>query len=121
MAKAFRDLIVWQKGMELTTLIYLLTEAFPKHEIYGLTSQMRRAAVSIPSNIAEGSARGSKKDFCQFVRIALGSSYELQTQIQVARNLGFASEIKLAAAEALCIEVSKMLKGLAHFLSTPKN
>jgi four helix bundle protein len=78
-AKSFRDLKVWNLAIDLTTLIYALSADFPKSEIYGLSSQMRRAAVSIASNIAEGSARGTKKDFKQFVMIARGSTCELQT------------------------------------------
>jgi four helix bundle protein len=89
MAKSFRELKVWNRAIELTTLVYALTAEFPKAEVYGLSSQMRRAAVSIASNIAEGSARGTRKDFKQFVAIARGSNSELQTQLVIAGRLGF--------------------------------
>src|SRR3989338_6281777 len=82
-----KDLIVWQKGIDLSKKIYILTEKFPREEIYGITSQMRRAAISIPSNIAEGRSRGTRKDFVQFLRIAIGSASELETQIEIAKNL----------------------------------
>ncbi len=89
MSKAFRDLDIWQRAMDLTTEVYRLTEAFPKHEIYGLTSQMRRCAVSVPSNIAEESARNTKRDFANFAAIAKGSNAELQTQLIIASRLGY--------------------------------
>ena len=89
MATSFRDLRVWNKSMDLATMIYSISAGFPKSEIYGLSSQMRRAAVSIASNIAEGSARGTKKDFKQFVAIARGSNYELQTQPLLAKRLEY--------------------------------
>jgi four helix bundle protein len=116
MAKHFRDLIVWQKAVELSTLIYAATSSFPKSELYGLTSQMRRASVSIASNIAEGSARGSKRDFKQFVAIARGSNYELQTQLVIAQKLKFGSEASLQKAEALSHEIGRMLSKLSDFL-----
>ena len=84
-------LLVWQKSMDLVEQVYLLTSKFPKEEIYGLTSQMRRCAVSIPSNIAEGSQWKTNKDFCQFLSISSGSAAELQTQIKIAQRLNFSS------------------------------
>ena len=117
MAKSFRDLEVWKRSIDLTTLIYELMAEYPKQEIYGLTSQMRRAAVSIASNIAEGSARGTRKDFKQFVKQAEGSNCELQTQITSSRRLGFGLPATLSAAEALSIEIGKMLGGLAAYLA----
>ena len=90
MAKSFRDLKVWNLAVDMSMLVYAVTAGFPKSEMFGLSSQMRRAAVSIPSNIAEGSARGTKKDFKQFVSIARGSNCELQTQLLIAARLGFA-------------------------------
>lgn len=116
MAKHFRDLIVWQKAVELSTLIYVATSNFPKSETYGLSSQMRRAAVSIASNIAEGSARATKRDFKQFVGIARGSNYELQTQLVIAQNLQFGRLEDIKKAEALSHEVGKMLSSLSDFL-----
>jgi len=104
----------------LTELIYLLTADFPRAEMYGLTSQMRRAAVSIASNIAEGSARGTKKDFNQFIAIARGSTCELLTQLLIASRLELGSKLKIEEAEALANEVSRMLSGLHDYLATPK-
>ncbi len=86
---SYRDLIVWQKSMDLIVAIYKLTEYLPKSEIYGLTSQMRRAAVSIPSNIAEGRRRGTRKDYRQFVVVAYASGAELETQVEIAKRLPF--------------------------------
>ena len=85
--KSHRDLIVWQKAMDLVVLIYKATEAFPKHELYGLTSQLRRAAASIPANIAEGQGRRSKPEFCQFLGNARGSLLELDTHLELALRL----------------------------------
>jgi four helix bundle protein len=87
--KTYRDLIVWQKAMLLVTLVYRVTSQFPKSELYGLVSQARRSAVSIPSNIAEGYGRNSTNDYLRFLRIANGSLYEMQTQIEIAVNLGY--------------------------------
>ena len=109
MAQAFQDLLVWQRAMELTVTVYSLTKMFPKEEIYGLTSQMRRASVSIASNIAEGRGRGTDGEFRQFLSIAQGSTYEVQTQLLAARQLKIGDEAMLNKAEALCIETSKML------------
>ncbi len=116
MPKSFRELRVWQASMDLTLLIYELTNEFPKHEVYGLSSQMRRASVSIASNLAEGSARRTRRDFRQFVIIARGSNCELQTQLLVATRLGYASEAKLNQAESLALDVGRMLNGLSNFL-----
>jgi len=120
MSKSFRDLRVWNKAIDLTTLIYSLTADFPKAEVYGLSSQMRRAAVSIASNIAEGSARGTKKDFKQFVMIARGSNCELQTQMVIAMRLSLGEKAKIDEAEKLSHEVGQMLSGLATFLVTAR-
>ena len=109
MAQAFQDLTVWQRAMEMTVCIYSLTKAFPKDETYGLTSQLRRASVSVASNIAEGRGRGTDGDFRHFLNIAQGSTYEVQTQLLVARQLKIGDEAMLNKAEALCIETSKML------------
>ena len=116
MAKSFRELEVWKRSIDLTALIYEVTGEFPKYEIYGLTSQMRRAAVSIASNIAEGSARGTRRDFKQFVKQAEGSNCELQTQLRISRRLGFGHPAKLSTAESLSVEIGKMLGGLAAYL-----
>lgn len=116
MAKAFRDLKVWQLAMDLTAEVYRLTELFPKTEQYGITAQVRRCAVSIPSNIAEGSGRATKRDFANFVSIARGSNYELETQILIAVRLGFCSEKSASRTLGLSAEVGKLLKGLNAFL-----
>lgn len=105
----YKDLIVWQKSMDLVVLIYQLTKDFPPSEIYGLTSQMRRCAVSIPSNIAEGSKRKTKNDFLQFIAISFGSGAELETQIEITRRLKYGNEETLIKIENLLTEVLKML------------
>lgn len=87
--KSYQELLVWQKGMLIVKTIYELTSQFPKEEIYGLTAQMRRSAVSIPSNIAEGRSRSTRKDFIQFLKIASGSLAELETQVLIAQEIGF--------------------------------
>jgi four helix bundle protein len=89
MGQTYRDLVVWQKAMELVTEIYKATERFPKEEIYGLTSQLRRAAISVPSNIAEGQGRLTKKEFHHFLGYARGSLLEMETQLLIAQNLGY--------------------------------
>ena len=119
MKQSFRDLQVWHKAIELTELVYLVTGDFPKHELFGMTSQMRRAAVSIASNIAEGSARASKKDFRHFISIAKGSTCELQTQLVIAAKLAYLSEAGRLRCEQLADRVARMLSGLAKALKQP--
>ncbi len=114
---AYRDLIVWQKSMDLVIEIYKLTENFPKTEQYGIISQMRRAAVSIPSNIAEGRRRGSKKEFKQFLVIAYGSGAELETQIEITKRLNYANIEKYRNIDLLLLEVMRMLNKLSSSLS----
>lgn len=109
MAQAFQDLNVWKRAMEMTVCVYDLTRAFPKDEMYGLTSQLRRASVSVASNIAEGRGRMTDGEFRQFLGIAQGSTYEVQTQLLVARRLKIGDEKLLKHAEELCVETSKML------------
>jgi four helix bundle protein len=92
--KIYRDLIVWQRAMQLVTEIYQTSKTWPREETYGLTSQIRRCAVSIPSNIAEGFARRSQGDYLRFLNIAMGSLFELQTQLEVAKNIGFIDALK---------------------------
>jgi four helix bundle protein len=116
-AKSFRELKVWQIAIDLSLTVYDLTTEFPKRELYGMTSQMRRSAVSIASNIAEGSARGTKKDFRQFVMIAKGSVCELQTQLLIARKLKYTTADRFEVAEQQAQEVAQMLSGLSRFLS----
>lgn len=119
MANTFRDLKVWNLAMDLSVLVYALTADFPKQETYGLSSQMRRASVSIASNIAEGKARSSRRDFRQFVTIAIGSNWELQTQLALARRLRFIDPARITEAETLCHEVARMLNGLSAYLRKP--
>jgi four helix bundle protein len=116
MGQAFRDLQVWQRAIQLTVVIYRLTQGFPREEIYGLSSQIRRAAVSIPSNIAEGQGRLSVGDFKQFLGIARGSNHELQTQLEIARALRFGDAALIDEAESLSQEVGKMLYALLESL-----
>lgn len=106
---SYRDLIVWQRGVDLVVFVYELTEGFPKEEMYGLTSQMRRAAVSIPSNIAEGRYRGTKADFIQFLRIAHASAAELDTQIIIAKRLLKTHNLDYSKVESFLGELFRML------------
>lgn len=108
----FKKLKVWERSHELTLKIYRLTKLFPADERYGLVSQIRRCAVSIPSNIAEGSGRGGKREFSQFLRIAIGSSCELEYQILLAHELGFIEDKEYGTLDSLISEVKKMLTGL---------
>jgi len=112
----FKELIVWQKSINLVTGIYRITEKFPSNEIYGLTSQLRRASVSVPSNIAEGNTRRSKADYLQFLRIARGSCSEIETQIIISKNLGFVDDTIFETLTFNIIEISKMINGLINSL-----
>lgn len=112
--KSHKDLIVWQKAMDLVVLIYELTLKFPRSELYGITSQMRRAVVSIPSNIAEGWGRKSSKEYHQFMSIAYGSGLELETQLILARRLELAREQDFEKPSAILLEVLKMLNSLTN-------
>jgi four helix bundle protein len=107
--KSYKDLVVYQKAYELALEIYRVTENFPKQEIYGLTSQIRRAAISIPSNIAEGYQRGSRKEYVQFLNIAYGSAAELETQLSLAGDLKLLSEDDYEKSLDLWRDVSKLL------------
>ncbi|MBI4088918.1 four helix bundle protein [Candidatus Kaiserbacteria bacterium] len=107
--QTFRDLIAWQKAVELAKLTYILTHQFPSEERFGLASQMQRAAVSIPSNIAEGKLRGSSKEFIHFLRIAFGSGGELETQIEIAKQLPKTNGLNFRPLEELLGEVMRML------------
>ena len=107
--ESYRDLIVWQKAMALVSEIYKFTRTFPKEETFGLTQQIRRSAVSIPSNIAEGNGRSTTPDYINFLHIARGSLFELQTQIELSRNLGFLSETSAPQLLATCNEIERML------------
>ena len=116
MEKPHKNLNVWKKAVELSILVYKITETFPKSEIYGLTSQMRRASVSVPSNIAEGAARKGSKEFDYFLNIARGSLSELDTQVEIARGLGYLKNAKVEKLEQLMNEVDRMLYGLSKSL-----
>jgi four helix bundle protein len=106
-----KDLEVWKKSIELTKNVYLVTKNFPKEEIYGLINQIRRASVSIPSNIAEGASRQSNKEFIQFLYIALGSLAELETQLIISKEIGYIDKIDFDLEE-----IRKMILGLIKFL-----
>ncbi len=114
-------LIVWERAIELCAAIYVLTRRFPREEIYGLTSQIRRASVSIASNIAEGYGRGSRGEYKQFVAIALGSYMELQTQQVISRKLGLLDSSEFEKAESLASEVGRMLSALLTKLRAVSN
>ncbi|MDI9869963.1 four helix bundle protein [Flectobacillus roseus] len=110
--KSFRDLLIWQKSMNLVTDIYQVTRNFPQAEIFGLTSQLRRASISIPSNIAEGYGRNTSKDYLRYLQIALGSLYEIQTQLEIASNLHFLEIFDFNKMISLCLEIERMLTSL---------
>ena len=112
MKRAHKNLEVWQESVTFATAIYKATEAFPKSEIYGLTSQMRRAAVSVPSNVAEGAARSSAKEFAHFLSISGGSLSELDTQIQIAANLGYISQLQKQELDKNLDSIAAKLAGL---------
>ena len=111
-AKNFTDVIAWQSAYKLAIAIYRITENFPAHEQYGLTSQIRRAAVSISSNIAEGFGRSGSKEKDQFYGIARGSLVEVQNQLLIAKGVGYLSDVHYKQLEDLCTETIKVLSGL---------
>lgn len=106
---SYKDLIVWQRAIEVVLEVYNLTRKFPREELYGLTSQMRRSAISIASNIAEGRGRGTRPDYLQFLRVAYGSGAELETQLEIAQRLPETSGLEYKKVSALLAEVLKML------------
>ena len=114
--KSFKDLDIWKKGMILVKKTYDATKTFPVEEMYGLTSQMRRSAVSVPSNIAEGFRRKGPREFRHFLSIVLGSLAELETQVIIARELGYASDDNGKAIQDLSDELSRMTLSLSHKL-----
>jgi len=115
--KTYRDLLVWQKAMSLVTEIYRASKSFPQIEAYGLTSQLRRCAVSIPSNMAEGYGRHSTQEYLRFLHIAAGSLYELQTQVEISRNLGYLDRSETERLYALSREIERMLSSLIRKLN----
>jgi len=115
--QSYKDLIVWQKSIVLVTNVYRCTKAFPKDELYGLTSQLRRAAVSVPSNIAEGQGRVSTGEFRQFLGHARGSLHEMQTQLVIAENLGYLGKTEKDRLLEDSTEVDRMLNRLISSLA----
>ncbi|MEZ5336639.1 MAG: four helix bundle protein [bacterium] len=114
----FKDLIVWQKGMELSRRIYVMTRGFPKEETYGMSSQLRRACVSIPANIAEGNGRSTPRDYAHFISMALGSAREVETLLLLSKELGFLdSDDNMQDALELLDEVSRMLHSIRRNLT----
>jgi four helix bundle protein len=112
MGESYRDLIAWRKAMDLVMDVYRATQAFPRDELYGLTNQLRRAAVSVPSNIAEGQARFSRKEFHHFLSLARGSLVEIETQITIAENLGYLGPNQTRPLLDKASELGKILNGL---------
>ena len=110
--QSYKDLKAWQKGMKLVVEVYRITQNFPRHEIYGLTSQLRRAAVSVPSNIAEGKGRYSDREFIQFLRHARGSLLEIETQVLIAQELEYIQQEQTSRVLDLTAETGKIVNGL---------
>lgn len=118
MIKSYKDLLVWQKAMDLTEEVYRLVKFLPREETYALSDQMRRAVVSIPSNIAEGHGRNSTKEYINFLFIARGSQSELETQLLVCLRLKYFSESEVKSALDLCDELNRMLNALINSLKS---
>jgi four helix bundle protein len=116
MGESFRDLAVWQRSIELTLAVYKLTSSFPDSERFGLTNQLRRAAVSVASNISEGYGRSTRGEYVQFLGHARGSNSEVETQIVISKALGFGSKQLLQTVEELCDEVGRMLGAMMKSL-----
>ena len=114
--QGYKDLIVWQRSMDLVVAIYEVTSNFPDSERFGLISQLRRSAVSIPSNIAEGRYRSTKKDFRQFLLISFGSGAELETQVQIVKRLSFGKNLDFSKVDNLLTETMRMLNSMASSL-----
>lgn len=113
---SYKDLTVWQKSIDLCIIAYRITESFPKNELYGLISQIRRCTVAIPSNIAEGQRRGHKAECIQFLRISFGSGAELETQLFIALKIGYISQVEFDSVNNLLQEIMKMLNKLINVL-----
>lgn len=116
--RSYQELVAWQKAMDLVVAIYDATRAFPKEETYGLTNQLRRASVSVPSNIAEGQGRESTKEFRQFLSIAYGSLQEVETQLIIAQRLVYLSTTQSETLLQQCAEVGRIINGLSRSLPT---
>ena len=116
MSQNYQDLVAWQKAMDLVAEVYRVTRKLPREELYALSSQLRRAAISVPSNIAEGQGRGRKPEFIQFLRIAYASLREVETQVLIALRLGYINEEESASALHLASEVGRLINGLLRSL-----
>jgi len=116
--KSYRDLVAWQRAFELGLSVYRVTKSFPDHEKYGLTNQLRRAAISIASNIAEGYGRGSRQDYTRFLRVARASLYEIDTQLLFASRLGYTDEQTRSDLQAEVDECGKIIAGLIRRLES---
>lgn len=121
MSSSFRDVYAWQRAVELCVAIYVLTKTFPAEERFGLTAQLRRAAVSVASNLAEGHGRGSTGEFLQFIGFARGSNSEVATQLVIAERLGFGVPEDLEKAQQLCTECGKLINGLKKAIREKAN
>jgi four helix bundle protein len=121
MIESYRDLHIWKRSVELSIALYQLTANFPREEIYGLTNQLRRASVSIASNIAEGYGRGSRGEYKQFLAMAIGSNFEVQTQLVIVKELQYCSSESIDRVESLSIEVGKMLTVILKKLRVRRN
>ena len=120
MVESYKDLITWQKGMDLVERIYRLSRLFPQDERFGLTSQLKRASVSIPSNIAEGHARSTRQEYARFLDVARGSANEVETQLLIAKRLAFSDENELHEAVSATNEIQRILLGLMRSLRKAK-
>jgi four helix bundle protein len=116
---SYRDLLVWQKAMDVVTDAYRLSERFPRSEVFGLTSQLKRAIISVPSNIAEGQGRNSSKEFAYHLSVAYGSLMEAETQIQIAANLNYLDRNVAEEFFLKTSEIGRMLNGLSRSISRP--
>ena len=116
MSKSYQDLVAWQKAMDLVADVYRFTSGFPREETYGLTSQLRRAAISVPSNIAEGQGRHGNGEFKRFLRLSLGSLMELETQVMIAERLGYLERKSAGAVLLQSAEIGRVLNGLINSL-----
>lgn len=116
--KNFKQLVIWQNGIEIVKIIFLLTEDFPKTEKFGMVSQITRAAVSIPANIAEGSSRNSEKDYARFLQFSLGSAFEVQTYLTIAKDLNWSRIDKIEMIENKLEQEIKMIQSFMNKLNT---
>lgn|SRR5512146_1391658 len=116
MGRSYEDLVAWQRSVEFSVQVYGATSEFPKHELYGLTSQLRRAAVSIPSNIAEGQARRTRSEFKHFLATARGSLMEVETQLLIAAKLGYITSDHWVALRRETTEIGRLINGLINSL-----